>query len=268
MAGSNPTGRQSASYLKTGKAKVWAELIDENGVALTPLADIGNCESLDLGVETETNSIPTGEDDLPSAVKTMTRITAATLNMVCRNHNPTVTIWNMQGEASDYIQPAVPAGEYESTLTYKIGDAFKLPHEAITAITSITDTAAAVTLLPEHFKVDADAGLVYVVGLPDGETELVGVNAAYTAAAITVPQYGGFSIGNGVLARIYVRETADGPRGTYTFNRARVNKDGTSGIIADGQDPVTASFAITLEQDPSAPENFGLFRYRKHNGSL
>ena len=264
----NDIGRQLADYMKTGKAKVYAQLIDAEGNALTPVKDVGNCESSSLGVEREENSVSTGEDDNPAPARTFSRISAATLNLACRNWNPVVTIFAMQSDVTEHIQNEVPAGTHEEAGTFKVRDFIKLPHEAISGVTTFTDGADANPLtLDEHYKVDWDAGFVTIIKLPDGVESLDGVKIGYAASAVTVDSYNGFSQ-NGVLARIWIRETAEGPKGIYEFYRARVNKDGDMGIIdADSQDPMTAEFAISIESDPTKPAP-GLFRYKKLQGSL
>lgn len=267
MAGNN-IGRQSAEFMKTGKAKVYAQLITPEGVPLTPVKDVGNCESASLSVERETTQVTTGEDDNPAPARTFSRITDAILNLVCRNHNLIVTIFNMQSEITDSVQNAVANGTYQDDLEYRVDDLIKLPHGNITAVSSFTDAAGDVTLvLDTHYQVDSDAGYIKIIDLPAGETSLTGVDIAYTAGAMTVDSFNGFSL-NGVLARIWIRETAEGPKGVYDFYRCRVNKDGESGIIdADSQDPMTATFAISIESDPTKPAP-GLFEYRKLPGSL
>lgn len=264
----NQVGRVSSDFLKTGKAKLYAALINASGQLITPIKDIGNLESANLGVERETNSVTTGEDDNASPARTFSRISSATLNVVCRTHNPFVTIWNMQSEITNFLQPAIPAGTYEDDLVYVADDSFILPHQNINGISSITDAAGGNPLTRgTHYAVDEAIGLVKIFALPEGVDSILGVKVNYTASEMTVDSYNGFSL-NGVLCKMWLRETAEGPKGIYEIFRGRVNKDGESGIIdADSQDPLTAGFAIDIESDSQQPAP-GLFRYTKLVGSL
>ena len=265
----NPIGRQSADFLKTGKGKVFAEEIDENGVAISEMFDVGNLESATISLETESTPYGTNEDDNQIPVRTKNSITGATLAMVCRNHNPIVTMLSLQSDVEEHAQPAVPAGTYEDARILRVGSVVKLEHENITSVTSVTDTAGAVELLVnEHYKVDADGGFIKIVALPGAAESITGLEVAYVAGAVTVDQYGGFSKSTGKLMRVYIRETGEGPKGTYTFFRVRVTADGEQGIIADGTDPSTRSFTCSMEQDETKPANYGLFLYRKHIGSI
>lgn len=265
----NPVGRQSADLMKSGKAKVYGRRI-LNGVPVGRFRDFGNIETATITVETESTSVRTGEDDLPTPVKTSTRITSATLGMTARNHNQDVEAISFQGEFEDYLQPAVANAVHREEGVINDRDYIKLPHEVVN-VASVKDggdgAAAVPYVLNTNYKVDGDAGGVFIVAKPETAGEDLVIT--YSAEEHTVPQIGGFSISNGILYELLIRETAEGPKGQYFINRARITPDGDQTIIAaDSDDPVTREMTITLEQDETKAANYGLFTYRKLKGSL
>lgn len=253
----NEIGRQSAELLKTGKAKAFFRFW-----GMKDLHDLGNLESASIGVETDTTTVDTNEDDLPIPVKTNTRVTSATIAMVARNHNPVTEIFSLQGLQEDEVQPAgnataIAFDELEAGKVYYL--------EGWQNITDVTAFAGGVDgggAAIADYKLDKDAGFIKIIALPDGVTS---GKITFNAAAQTVATVGGFSIAGGVLGTLYIRENEGGNNnGTYVVHKVRVTADGEQGVIQDGQDPLTRSFTLTLEQDETQPANYGLFTYRKH----
>lgn len=261
----NPLGRQSADLLKTGKAKIYAKYEGEKR-----WRDLGNAEEVTISVDTDTTTVDTNEDDLPLPVKSFVTINNATISVTARNHNQSNEEFSLQGLYEDYTQPAqtnqtLILSDVELYDVFRFGANEDVENVSVGAVAS--DGTAFV--LNTHYRVDSDGGAIQFIAWPDGfDPTTDDITVPWSADTYTTRQLGGFSISGGVLIKLWIRETAAGPRGNYYVHKARTTADGDQGVIQDGKDPLTRKYVLTLEQDESQPANYGLFTYRKHKGSL
>lgn len=262
MPASTGLARQDNKYLKTGKQKVFVRRRLANGSFA--YKDVGNLESANVALETEDTNYTTNEDDLGVPVKTKKTITSATLNMVARNHNPIVTMLALLSEPYVYTQAAAQGVAYTAEGPFENGDVIVLEKNKISNVEVAVAGAGGAELSAADFAYDATAGMIKILNLPDDydDEDLV---VTFDQAAFTTKMYGGFSVPGGFECEIVMRDTStDGPQNLYRFHKVIVSPDGEQGLVADGNDPLTRTFACAILQDETQTDvNFGFYTVRE-----